>query len=305
MRKNFRKGLLRLADPPIWLLSYVPLTIGIVLGYFSGVSFSASHLVWLLGAYAALGLAETGKNAAYEYFDFIYGADKTRHVPFSGGKKMVASGLLSLKQVIFTAVAAFLAAGAAGMAIVVFKRFDIIYLAILGAGLSLLYVLFPCRLRRRGLGELSVGFSFGPLLVMGGYVLVTGRWDAFPLLLSVPAGLLAANVLLRDEMSHYEGAESNGKKNWAARLGKQKAAALYGSIYAAAYLFYVLIAAVTGSFLWLVPLLGAPLAYKAYRSNKKNAGNIPLLPASKAAPMNICIVNGALLILAAVLRAFI
>jgi 1,4-dihydroxy-2-naphthoate octaprenyltransferase len=150
MRKLI-KGTIQVADPIIWMMSYIPFTIGLLLSVFTGgARISGPDVPWILAAYAALGLIETGKNAINEYTDFMTGVDggvdEEHRTPFSGGKKTIISGLLTPKQTLWITAFTFGGAGAIGSLLVIFKEFWILPIGIAGMLFAFLYSVPPIKL---------------------------------------------------------------------------------------------------------------------------------------------------------------
>ncbi|MGI5838959.1 MAG: prenyltransferase [bacterium] len=301
MGRNFFRGAWQLADPKLWIASYIPVTLGIILAVASGFGGPAlTDLLWIGAAYVALALIETGKNGINEYIDFISGVDpavdEAHRTVFSGGKKTITSGLLGTREVLLITFLSFLAAGGVGFALVWFKRPELLPVGAAGAAISILYSLPPFILCYRGLGEPAVAFTYGPLIVSGGYLLIAGRLDVLPLLVSVPVGLIVGNILVINEFPDYEADKQGGKRNLVVRFGKRRAVLLYGFIFIAIYLSCLLPVLHTGSVAWLLPWLTVPLALRAYRNCRENYDNIGLLVASNAATVKIFALTGLLLI---------
>ncbi|MHB1483206.1 MAG: prenyltransferase [Saccharofermentanales bacterium] len=300
--RKFIKGAIQLADPKIWVMSYIPATIGLALAIVYGkAAVELPDIVWILLMYIALGFIETGKNALNEYVDFRSGVDPgvdEDHVtPFSGGKKTVTSGKLDLGQVVFITVATFLGAGAIGLTIVIFKEPRILYIGIAGIVISILYSMPPFKLCYRGWGELAVGVTFGPLVLSGAYVLLTGGLDVLPALISIPLGLLIANILLINEFPDYEADKKGDKRNLVVRAGKKNSAAIFGAVFVLIYLSFIGISVFASNPVWLLPLLTAPIALKAYRNSVENHENISLLILSNAKTIQIFFLTGLLLLI--------
>lgn len=301
------KGTIQLADPKIWMMSYIPFTVGLLLSVFAGgARISGIDVIWIIAAYAALGLIETGKNAINEYTDFISGVDTgvdAEHVtPFSGGKKTVTAGLLTLKQVLWITGITFAGAGAIGLLLVIFKEFWILPVGLAGILFSFLYSVPPVKLCYRGLGELLVGITFGPLVLCGAYIMMTGTIALLPVLISIPLGLVIANILIINEYPDHEADRNGGKRNLVVRLGKSRASTVYGIIFILIYAFYAATAVYDLNPIWLLPLVTLPMAFKAYKNSITNAENMKLLTKSNILTIQSFQLTGLLLMIGAVLK---
>ncbi len=301
-KTNLKKGFWQLADPKIWLASTVPMFLGTAI---AGAFEKKFHIGWLLFAMFGIYLIEIGKNAVNEYVDSKSGVDgavdNEHHTPFSGGKKTIISGLLTLNQSAYIAFITLFAAMIAGLVIVFFKEFNVIYIGIIGFGLAIIYSLPPFKLCYRGLGEITVGFVFGPLIVMGIYMMFTGNLDWLPLFASIPIAAIVANILVINQFPDYEADKSGNKKNCVVLLGKEKSVYIYAALFIIAYLGVIATAVFAGNAIWLIALATLPIAYKAVINAKNNFNNIEKLTASNAATIKIYMLTGLLMIIAAIL----
>lgn len=305
-KKKLIKGTIQLADPKIWIMSYIPFTVGIILAVFiGGAGITGLDILWILLAYLALGAIETGKNAINEYTDYMTGVDpgvdEEHRTPFSGGKKTIVSGLLTPENTLWITGISFAAAGMIGIVIVIFRQFWVLPIGLAGMLMSFLYSVPPIKLCYRGVGEIMVGITFGPLVVSGAYVLMTGKIEILPVLLSIPLGLVIANILIINEYPDYEADKAGGKRNLVVRLGKKKASAVYGIVFILIYLSYVAAAIYDLNPLWLLPLLTAPMSYTAYRNSLSNADDMKKLTLSNIKTIQSFQIAGGLVAVGAVL----
>ncbi len=274
--KRIVKGLWQVADPKIWVASTVPMAAGASLAY--GLN-GAFNLYWLLVAMAAVYLIETGKNAINEAVDYKSGVDlMVKHrTPFSGGKKSIIDGLLTPLQAGLIGIAATGAACLLGLYILLYREASLIYIGIAGVFLSAAYSVPPFKLAYRGLGEITVGLVFGPLITMGMYLLMTGSLTGKVFWLSLPIGFMIANILIINQFPDYEADAAGNKKNWVVRLGKQKGVRLFAAVFVLAYISFIAAALISGNYFWLMGLITAPLALKAIKIAGHNYDNIPLM----------------------------
>lgn len=292
-RSRFWQGFWQVADPKIWIASTIPLAIGSTLAYAAAGSFNWPLL--LLGA-LALYLLETGKNAINEFIDYRSGVDRfvtpDKRTPFSGGKKTIIDGKLTLKENLFIGIATVALGCFIGLYIVLFHQFQIIWVGLAGVFFALFYSLPPFSFAYRGLGEIVVGLTFGPLITAGAYILQRGSLDLLPLAASLPLGLLIANVLWINQYPDYEADRQGGKMNGVVRLGKEKGLTVYALLFLLAYLTLSLPGLVSGSPLWLLPLVSLPLAIRAVNIAREHFDNIPSLIEANARTIQIYLLTG-------------
>lgn len=260
------RGLVQLADPKIWVASTVPMLVAAALAYADTGTFA---LGWFLLTLAGIYAVETGKNAANEVVDWQSGADRLvapeDRTPFSGGKKTITGGLLSEKEAAAIAVASFAVAGVMGLPIGLFRTVHAFWIAALGGFLAIAYSVRPFSLCYRGLGELAVGVTFGPLLMLGTYVVQTQRLSLRPLLVGIPLGILIATVLWINEFPDYEADRRANKRNLVVRLGRARARVVYAAMMAAAEASVLGVAVYLRNPWLLLGLAGSLEAYRASR----------------------------------------
>jgi 1,4-dihydroxy-2-naphthoate octaprenyltransferase len=130
--KSFYKGFWQVADPKIWVASTVPMVVGVLLSVSYAKEF---RLFWMVLAFVGVYLIEIGKNAINECVDYISGADRyvdTEHrTPFSGGKKTIVDGLLTVNQSAWIGVVTMALAAVIGIVFVLFREPKVIIFGIL------------------------------------------------------------------------------------------------------------------------------------------------------------------------------
>ena len=93
------------------------------------------------------------------------------------------------------------------------------------------------KLAYRGLGEFAVGFTFGPLITLGIYLVMSGRFDFKVMIVGLPLGFLIANVLWINQYPDYE-ADMKGNKKLGSKAGQREG---YSYIWTAVYIGLCLI----------------------------------------------------------------
>lgn len=299
------KGFMQVADPKIWIASAVPMLSAASLAWSFGSSTKALSPLWFVIAMIGVFMVEIAKNALNEVVDYNSGVDPgvddEHRTPFSGGKKSIVEGRLTLYQCLCIAVICFAIAAVIGLSLVLFVEPGVFWVGLAGFVLAVLYSLPPFKLCYRGWGELAVGLAFGPVIVMGIYVLIEGRFDWLPLLVSLPIAFLIMNVLWINQYPDYEVDKAHDKKNWVVRLGKKKSVWVYAALFLLSYIGVIAIAVYARHFIWLLPLATVPLAINAVKNCRMNYDNIGRLIKSNAATVLIYQLFGLSFIVCAVL----
>jgi 1,4-dihydroxy-2-naphthoate octaprenyltransferase len=226
---------IRASRAPFLSASLVPVLLGTFAAYWRTGHMSAAGFAVALAGVACIHL---GANMANDYFDWKTGCDSRNPepTPFSGGSRVIQEGLVSSRSLIAVSVA-LLAAGAA-LGLYLNSRVPgngVLYLGLAGIAGGFMYTAVPFKLSYRGLGEIVVFLCFGPLLVGGSYLVQAGTLDFRALLISLPAGLLVAAILLVNEVLDVEWDRAAGKNTVIVRLGRERGYSLFLGVYVAGY----------------------------------------------------------------------
>jgi len=216
-------------------------------------------------------------NLSNDYFGARRGHDTndsprrryTVHPLLSGA---VTSRLLVTGLAVLTAVAAVIAAY-----FVALRGWPAVALVAVGGLLLWAYDAAPKALKELGLGEVASFVVWGPLMVAGGYYVISGRTSGAALLASVPYGLGVASILVGKHIDQRQFDAGQHQRTLPVLLGERRARALNRAAVAGMYLV-VAVAIGVGAltpFAALV-LLAAPRAVRALR--------VMAAPAPAAAP---------------------
>lgn len=281
---DFSAGFWRLADPKISLASFA--------GLFLAGCFAARdvglHPGWFALTVLGVFCVEVAKNASGEIVDFDSGTDQAirdaERSPFSGGKRVLVDGLLSREQTWSIAAVGFMLAIVIGMVIAVFREGRVITFGLIGLALAWYYHGGSLRLSYRGFGELAVALAYGPLVVLGAYLVQAGHLNGPLIHLSVILGLLVAAFLWLNEYPDARADRAAGKRTLVVQLGEERAALVYVVLVTSAYLWLgLLVFAESGSrYVWPGLLGILPAAFSAWRLMNYGGAVDRLVPAQAA-----------------------
>lgn len=262
-------------------LPFLTVTLGAVLlgtayAFLETGTFHVLHFVFaLLGAC----FFHIATNVANDYFDYRSGNDAANvsgTSPFSGGSRIVLEGKVSARK----ALAVSLIFAALGSALGLYLNFATPgnwVLLIGAAGLILVYSYngFPLRLVNLGLGEIAIFLAWGPLMVTGAYYVQAQSFTSWwPVIVSIPSGILTTLVLLINEFADEEADTSTGRRTWVILFGPRAALRIYLIL---AYLCFAVV--VAGVWLERFPLwslligLTLLMPLQAYRTGNKHLGD--------------------------------
>ena len=174
------------------------------------------------------------------------------------------------------ATAFYVAAGVIGLVLLALRpSAALLVIGIAGFIVSIGYTAPPLKLVYRGLGEIAVALGFGPLMLLGAYVVQSGgSLDWEPVIASLPIALLVALILYVNEIPDRRGDARVGKRTLPVRWSK--AAVITGYRVAAVAAYAILVGAVVARVLpipALLALLTVPLALRVSRGLEPNYDN--------------------------------
>jgi 1,4-dihydroxy-2-naphthoate octaprenyltransferase len=231
--------------------------------------------IWL-GLLAVLGVivGHLGMNLFDDYFDYKVKDSSYRDTMNRKGFRAriskcqyLISGQASLKQLLVACVVFGIIALSFGAVIWYFRGNFILWLALITTIVGVSYSGPPLRLSYRGLGELVIGFIFGPLLMTGVYYSACGQWDYSLLFVSVPIGLLVTNIVYSHAIMDYEPDKEVGKMTFAILLKHKKNMLIFHQLLINSAYFLIIAGIISGylsNYYWLI-FLTFPLAvYQQY-----------------------------------------
>jgi 1,4-dihydroxy-2-naphthoate octaprenyltransferase len=170
---------------------------------------------------------QIGTNLSNDYSDARRGADTEERL---GPVRVSAGGLMPPKRVLVGTYVAFGIAVAAGLYLASVAGWELLVVGAASILAGVLYTGGPRPYGYEGLGELFVFVFFGLVAVVGSFYVQTEhlRWEAFAL--AVPVGLLAAAILVVNNVRDLETDRRAGKRTLAVRLGRGRARGLYAAM---------------------------------------------------------------------------
>jgi 1,4-dihydroxy-2-naphthoate polyprenyltransferase len=265
---------LRTTRLPFLSATIVPVVLGIAIAARQGSFDLLTAVLTVIGA----AFVQLGLNVANDVFDSAQGADEANVTPtqFSGGSRVIQYGLVSFRQMAGLATTFYVLAGVIGLVLLALRGSPaLLVIGVVGFVVSLGYTAPPLKFVYRGLGEIAVAIGFGPLMLLGGYVVQTrGALSWEPFVASLPVALLVALILYVNEIPDRRGDARVGKRTLPVRFSK---AAVIGGYRGAAIAAYVIL--VAGVVVGLLPipallaLFTIPLALRVSRGLEPNYDN--------------------------------
>ncbi len=234
------KAWFALARPPFHIVGILPFILGTLLAWKLAGQLRLGVL--LLGA-VGVTLIMLATYLSGEYWDQV--EDAISHSrgagPFAGGSGTIFKGDVEGTQVFAASIACVVAAILVGLALWLWLGTGILTMpfGIMGIIGGFFYSSRPVRWVTRGWGEIWIAFCYGWLPVITGYYLQTGLIPPILHWISLPVALTIFNVILLNEFPDYPADVSSGKRNIAARIGRERAAQLYGAVGIGAWILFL------------------------------------------------------------------
>jgi 1,4-dihydroxy-2-naphthoate octaprenyltransferase len=218
---------LRATRLPFLSATLVPVAVGLAIAAAQGFFNPLTALLTIIGASAT----HLALNVANDVFDARQGADDANVNPtqFSGGSRVIQYGLVSLRGMATISIACYAVAIVVGLILLVTSWSPaLLAIGIIGLVLSVEYTAPPLKLVYRGLGELTTAIGFGPLMLVGAYVVQSGGTiSAEALVASVPIAILVALILYVNEIPDRAGDAKAGKRTLPVRLSREAVIRVY------------------------------------------------------------------------------
>ena len=155
---------------------------------------------WLLLT-IGLVMAHATNNLLNDYTDYRRGVDQDNYYRSQYGPQVLVHELMTQRQLLTYAAVTGLIALAAGLVLIILQGGLTWILLALGAFFVLFYT-WP--LKYIGLGEIAVLIVWGPLMIGGGYYVITGNWVWNVILASLPYALGVTGVIFGKHIDKFK-----------------------------------------------------------------------------------------------------
>lgn len=179
--------------------------------------------------------AHISVNAFNEYFDFKSGLDfHTQRTPFSGGSGTLPANPHMAKHALVIAIATFTVVVGIGFYFLIVRGPALLAIGILGLFLLIFYT--PWIAHHPYMCLIAPGLGFGPFMVIGTHVALTGSYSWTALVASMIPFFLVSNLLLLNQFPDVEADRDVGRKHLPIVIGRRASSLLYVGFLLMAYL---------------------------------------------------------------------
>ncbi|MCC7354630.1 MAG: prenyltransferase, partial [Anaerolineae bacterium] len=215
--------------------------------------------LWFLLA-LGLVLAHATNNLVNDLTDHLRGVDKGNYYRAQYGPQPLEHGLMTMRQVLTYVAVTGLLATAAGAYLLYLRGPLAVAIFALGVFFVLFYT-FP--LKYIGLGELTVLLVWGPLMIGGGYYVITGAWNWNVVLAGLPYALGVTTVLFGKHIDKIADDKAKGIHTLPVIIGER--AARY-TVLGMIVLQYLLVLYLVATGFFTVAMLVVLLALNVFRT---------------------------------------
>ncbi len=216
----------QMTRPGFLVISLVACLLGTSIAMASGCELS----VWR--AFTTLLLAllmHAAANVLNDYHDALSGADQANQqglFPFTGGSRFIQNGVVTVAQTRELVLALMLIVVPLGLLFAIYTGGGLLALGVLGLLFGWAYSAPPLALMTRGLGELTVGFTWF-LVVVGADYVQRGNFVAMPFSAALSYGVLIANILVINAFPDALADAQVGKSTLVVLMGRRATAFIY------------------------------------------------------------------------------
>jgi 1,4-dihydroxy-2-naphthoate octaprenyltransferase len=159
-----------------------------------------------------------GTNFVNDYYDDRKGADGPEALGMAG---FIQRGILQPKSVLIAGLVCFALGGLVGLVLCAVAGWQLLLIGVASALAGFLYTGWPVHLAYIGLGEVTVFFFMGPIIVMGASFVQVEKftWEAF--VASLPIAFLVTAILHANNLRDIEHDRKAGKRTVATVIGRK------------------------------------------------------------------------------------
>jgi 1,4-dihydroxy-2-naphthoate octaprenyltransferase len=205
-----------------------------------------------------------GTNLVSDYHDFLKGVDRPDSF---GGSRVLVDRLLRPRQVLLAGLLMFVLTGIIGLFFIRQRGLGILLIGVAG----MIGGFFYNATKKWGVNDLAVFLLMGPLMTIGAFFVLTGRYAHTVLWVSLPVGCLVAAILSANNLRDIVTDTQAGIRSTAILLGHRLARWEYSGLTAGAFVVTLALIVARILPLWsFLTFLVFPLAILNIKAALKN-----------------------------------
>ncbi len=216
----------------VLIMTFFSATIAGILAYSAGMFNWLNYLLLVIG----LVFAHATNNLLNDLTDYERGVDRDNYFRTQYGPQALEQGLMTKRELLVYAGVTGLIALAAGAYLVWLHGW--LALALLAAG-AFFVLFYTWPLKYIGLGEIAVILVWGPLMIGGGYFVITGQWDWNVALAGLPYALGPTTVIFGKHIDKLREDKAKGIHTLPVIIGERAARFTVTAMIALQYLLVI------------------------------------------------------------------
>ncbi len=216
----------------VLIITFISAAIAGILAYRERSFDVVTWLVLTIG----LIFAHATNNLLNDITDYRRGVDRDNYFRAQYGPQPLEHGLMTVRELMAYVVVTALIAVVCGVYLVYVRGPWVLALMAVGAFFVLFYT-WP--LKYIGLGEVSVILVWGPLMVAGGYFVMTGEWSWPVAIASLPYALGATTIIFGKHVDKYEDDRAKGIHTLPVIIGERNGRLVILAMFALQYLLTI------------------------------------------------------------------
>src|SRR5512138_618225 len=216
----------------VLIMTFFSATIAGILAAAAGMFNWVNYLLLAIG----LVFAHATNNLLNDYTDYQRGVDRDNYFRTQYGPQALEQGLMTKRELLTYAAITALIALAAGAYLVWLRGW--LALALLAAG-AFFVLFYTWPLKYIGLGEIAVILVWGPLMIGGGYFVITGQWDWNVALAGLPYALGPTTVIFGKHIDKLKEDKAKGIHTLPVIIGEKAARYAVVTMMALQYLLVI------------------------------------------------------------------
>jgi 1,4-dihydroxy-2-naphthoate octaprenyltransferase len=243
----------------VLIMTFISASIAGIMAFAAGKFNLLYYILLVIG----LVFAHATNNLLNDLTDYARGVDRDNYFRTQYGPQAIEQGLMTKRQMYTYAGVSGLIALLAGAYLVWVHGW--LALALLAAG-AFFVLFYTWPLKYIGLGEIAVILVWGPLMIGGGYFVITGQWDWNVALAGLPYALGPTTVIFGKHIDKLREDKAKGIHTLPVIIGETAGRTIVMAMMALQYLLVVALV-VTGFFtpamlLVLLALIPSPWVWK-------------------------------------------
>ena len=216
-------------------------------------------------AYIGVSLVHLATNLSDDYFDYLKLIKNNEFCAKECKCSYLREGKATIKDLRNAIITMLTIAGGCGAILFFISGYYVIFFALATLPIALFY----SKLSSKGLGDIAVILTYGPLMYCGVYYVMTKSFSAEVIILSLACSIIVETILYAHMLMDFND-DINAGKTTVCTMLKTVQNALNGLVllYTTSFIIICVLCVISGNYAYLLTFLTIPLIIKLYISLK-------------------------------------